>query len=79
MTNLFEQTHLDFISDVLAPMSEYPTHIVAMANKICDANPDMDRKKFLDRAVSAWEGAQLDRLQSEHDDYEMSTKIWSAM
>ena len=79
MSNLFEQTHLDFISDVLAPMSEYPTHIVAMANKICDANPDMDREKFLARAVSAWEGAQLDLMQSEHDDYEMSTKIWSAM
>ena len=79
MTNLFEQTHLDFISDVLAPMSEYPTHIVAMANKICDANPDMNREKFLARAVPAWEGANLDRMQSEHDDYEMSTKIWSAM
>ena len=79
MSNLFEQTHLDFISDVLAPMSEYPTHIVAMANKICDANPDMNREKFLARAVSAWEGAHLDRMQSEHDDYEMSTNIWSAM
>lgn len=79
MSNLFEQTHLDFISDVLAPMSEYPTHIVAMANKICDANPDMNREKFLARANSAWESAHLDRMQSEHDDYEMSTKIWSAM
>ena len=82
MTNLFEQTHLDFISDVLAPMSDHPSHIVGMVNKNCDANPSMNRQKFLDRAVAAWEGAKLDQMQAEADDNlsmcERNT-AWSAM
>ena len=82
MSDLFEQTHLDFISDVLAPMSDHPSHIVEMANKICDRNPSMDRQKFLDRAVSAWEGAKLDQMQGEADDNKSmceTNKAWSAM
>ena len=82
MSELFEQTHLDFISDVLAPMSDHPSHIVEMANKICDANPDMDREKFLARAVTAWEGAKLDQMQAEADDNLSmceTTNMWSVM
>jgi hypothetical protein len=82
MSELFEQTHLDFISDVLAPMSDHPSHIVEMANKICDANPSMNREKFLARAVTAWEGAKLDQMQAEADDNlsmcQRNTS-WSAM
>ncbi len=82
MADLFEDIHLDFISDVLAPMSDHPSHIVEMANKICDANPSMNREKFLARAVSAWEGAKLDQMQAEADDNKSmceTNKAWSAM
>ncbi len=82
MSDLFEDIHLDFISDVLAPMSDHPSHIVEMANKICDANPSMNREKFLARAVSAWEGAKLDQMQAEADDNKSmceTNKAWSAM
>jgi len=82
MSDLFEDIHLDFISDVLAPMSDHPSHIVEMANKICDANPSMNREKFLARAVSAWEGAKLDQMQAEADDNKSmceTNKAWSEM
>ncbi len=82
MSDLFEDIHLDFISDVLAPMSDHPSHIVEMVNKICNENPSMNREKFLARAVSAWEGAKLDQMQAEADDNKSmceTNKAWSAM
>jgi len=66
MMSLMQQRHFEYIADNVAPLLPWPSKIQEMADKLAATNPRFDRKKFIDRAIKAWEAANP---MEELDDY----------
>ena len=47
--------HFEFIADTMGATATWPTQIEAWADALEKTNPKFNRKKFVDRAVLAWE------------------------
>ena len=47
--------HYEFLADLMGPMVSWPSHLHSIADGLAETNSKFNRKKFLDRAVKAWE------------------------
>lgn len=47
--------HYEFIADTIGPMVSWPSHLLTIADKLEETNPQFNREKFLARAYAAWE------------------------
>jgi len=50
--------HYEFIADLMGPMVAWPSHLIDIADALEKTNSKFVRKKFLERAIKAWEDNQ---------------------
>ena len=58
--------HFEWVADSVAPMVSSPLVIERIADDLASMNPRFNRRRFLDRAVDAWERQNLPEVM--HDD-----------
>tara|TARA_B100000029_G_C17609036_1_gene968648 strand:+ start:16083 stop:16307 length:225 start_codon:yes stop_codon:yes gene_type:complete len=61
------QIRFNVLADEIAPLMSWPTQIVKMSEILAKHNPNFNRKKFEQRAISAWEKEYQENLP-EFDD-----------
>ena len=60
------RSHYEFIATQIGPHVLYPSRLHDIADKLAATNPLFDKDKFIQRATTAWEDANLD--EHELDD-----------
>lgn len=56
---MMTRKHFEWVADSIAPMVSSPLVIERIADDLASMNPRFDRKRFIDRAVAAWEKQNL--------------------
>lgn len=54
---LMQRRHYEYIADEIAPLIAWPSQIQEMADRLANTNPNFNKEKFVERALTNWEKA----------------------
>jgi len=63
---MMTRKHFEWVADSIAPMVNSPLVIERIADDLASMNPRFNRKRFIDRAVAAWD--RKNKPEVMHDD-----------